>query len=134
MITVMLVFAGGALGTAARWALSSALPSDGGLPVTFAINISGAFLLGALTQALRGMASTPRGARLLAFAGTGLLGGYTTYGMFAVDTDGLLDMAHLADGIVFGGLGIIVGVAAAAAGAAVTSRAQSAVRRSRVST
>ena len=125
MLTVLVVFAGGMLGTSVRWALSAALPFGGGLPVTFAINISGAFLLGILTEALRPNAHTRRARLALAFAGTGALGGYTTYGMFAIDTDGLIDTARLGDGVLYGGLGVLLGVVAAGTGMAAIRAARS---------
>lgn len=132
MLTVLLVFVGGALGTSVRWALGAALPFGGGLPVTFAINISGALLLGILTEALRPIAHAHRGQLTLAFAGTGALGGYTTYGMFAIDTDGLIDTARLGDGVLYGGLGILVGVAAAGAGMAAVHAIRSSRSRKQV--
>ncbi len=85
---VGLVALGGAAGTAARVAITLTLPSAGTFPfATFAINILGAFLLGMLLEVLvrRGPdTGRLRGIRLL--AGTGFLGGFTTYSALATDT------------------------------------------------
>lgn len=88
-----LVLLGGMAGTAAREALSLALPGIGGLPTTILlINIVGAFLLGLLLESL--LRSGPDdGARrtLRLLLGTGFCGGFTTYSAFAVDAIGLFD-------------------------------------------
>jgi fluoride exporter len=85
---VALVALGGAAGTAARVAITLAVPSAGAVAVaTFAINVGGAFLLGMLLDLLsrRGPdAGRLRSIRLL--VGTGFLGGFTTYSALATDT------------------------------------------------
>lgn len=86
--SLLLVFAGGALGTAARDALSRALPHLQGVPVgVLAVNVAGAFLLGLLLERLRRSGPDDGGRRdLRLFAGTGMLGGFTTYSALATDT------------------------------------------------
>lgn len=117
-----LVFAGGALGTGIRFALTSLVPLSGGLPITLAINATGAFALGWLTEWLQHR--TPARRRTLtALLGAGLLGGYTTYGMFAVDTDGLLNVSDVGAGMAYAAASVVLGVAAAAAGSAIARRA-----------
>ena len=122
--SVLLVFVGGAIGTTVRYLLSAAVPTVGGVPlITLVINVTGAFVLGWLleTLALRGPdAGRRRDLRL--FAGTGILGGYTTYSSFAVDTDGLFvanapvsGVGYAAATIVIGALASVAGIAAAAA-------------------
>lgn len=122
--SVLLVFAGGTIGTAVRYLLSTAVPSAGGIPLTIlAINVTGAFVLGWLLEALalRGPdAGRRRDLRL--FAGTGILGGYTTYSSFAVDTDGLFaahdplgGIGYAVATIAIGALASVAGIAAAAA-------------------
>jgi fluoride exporter len=85
---VALVALGGAAGTAARVAITLAVPSAGAVAVaTIAINVGGAFLLGMLLELLsrRGPdAGRLRSIRLL--VGTGFLGGFTTYSALATDT------------------------------------------------
>lgn len=68
---------GGALGTAARLGLGMLVPNA---PTGVLIaNLVGALLLGILTARLPA-------SDLRIFAGTGLLGGFTTYSAFAVDS------------------------------------------------
>lgn len=121
--SVLLVFGGGAIGTAVRALLSSAVQALDGIPViTFGINVAGAFALGWLLEALalRGPdEGWRRDARL--FAGTGILGGFTTYSAFAVDTDGLLVAQNVAGGILYAVATIVVGAAASVAGIALAA-------------
>jgi CrcB protein len=121
----MLVVAGGMVGTAIRAALESAMPAaPGHWPwATFLINITGAFVLGSLLEALVRTGRDEgwrRGVRLT--AGTGLLGGYTTYSTFSVEVvqvsrDGALligpmyALASVALGLAAAGLGYRVAVA-----------------------
>ena len=80
-----LVGLGGAIGSIARWGIAEAMPpGTGEVPwATIAVNLSGAFLLGAL------MAASLQTETLL-FLGTGLLGGFTTMSTFGVETVSLL--------------------------------------------
>ncbi len=87
---IALVMLGGTFGTAIRYAIENAFAASGEhlLPwATFGINISGALLLGLLSEllALR-MADAERRRVLQLTFGTGLLGGYTTYSSFALET------------------------------------------------
>lgn len=84
-----LIVLGGALGTTARHSVQSAFPADaGGFPwATLAVNVSGAFLLAALLE-LVVLVPDDRGRRraLRLGLGTGLLGGYTTYSTFVLES------------------------------------------------
>lgn len=88
---LVLVLAGGALGTAARAAVALAVPQPAGVPVpTLGVNVAGAFLLGVLLETLvrrgpdRGVL---RAIRLT--LGTGFLGGFTTASSLSVETGSL---------------------------------------------
>ncbi|HEV7471339.1 MAG: CrcB-like protein [Pseudonocardia sp.] len=100
------VAVGGALGALARWAVGLALPgSPGAFPVgTFAINVVGAFVIGALLVVLTEL-STPH-PLLRPFVATGILGGFTTFSTYAVDAQRLLRDGHVgtAFGYLFGTL------------------------------
>ncbi|MEJ6554981.1 CrcB family protein [Microbacterium esteraromaticum] len=72
-----LAAAGGAIGTAGRLALGT-LIADGPAAVLVA-NLAGSLLLGILTARLPS-------SDLRILLGTGLLGGFTTYSAFAIDT------------------------------------------------
>lgn len=82
----------GAIGTAAREALSLAIPKLDGLPVAIlGINLVGAFCLGVLLEALLRRGPDAGGGRAIRLAlGTGLLGGFTTYSTLAADAAELL--------------------------------------------
>jgi len=81
---------GGALGSAARYGLTVLWPHvPEGVPwATLFTNLSGCLLIG-LLMGLISTATAPH--RLAApFLGTGLLGGYTTFSTYAVESHGLL--------------------------------------------
>lgn len=81
------VAAGGVLGALARYGLGVVFPRTvTGFPwATFGINVSGCLLIGVLIV----LVGTQR--RLLRpFLGTGVLGGYTTFSTYVVDTENLM--------------------------------------------
>lgn len=76
------VVAGGALGVLARAALLTPVTDPSAVPwATFAINATGSLLLGVVVGWL-----DERRPTLRAFLGTGVMGGFTTYSAFAVET------------------------------------------------
>lgn len=82
--------AGGGLGAAARYAVGVALPHDGGqFPwSTVLINATGCLCIGALMVILLELTAPHRLVR--PFLGVGVLGGYTTFSTFTVDTQQLV--------------------------------------------
>lgn len=79
------VATGGALGTVARWSLSTALGATGdGWPwATFTVNLIGSFVLGVLVVLQPGRwADWPLARPFLA---VGVLGGFTTFSTYAVE-------------------------------------------------
>ncbi|WP_217178617.1 CrcB family protein [Streptomyces sp. AC495_CC817] len=103
---VLLVAAGGTVGTAARLALGMLLPQAGPVAVLIA-NVVGALLIGILTARL------PRATDLRLLLGTGALGGFTTYSAFMTGTLGLwADAPLLAVGYALGSLALGLGAAA----------------------
>lgn len=91
-VLLLLVALGGAMGTAARYLVSSTLDPVQGWPLaTLGENVLGAFLLGLLLEALvRHGDETPGTRRLRLTVGTGLLGGFTTFSSLALETERLL--------------------------------------------
>lgn len=107
---------GGALGTLARYEIESAWPAGSGIPwATLTINCTGAFLLGVLVSVViaRVAGSGHRLAPLVRPAlGTGVLGGYTTFSTFMVEShDRSLSVAAT-----YIGVSLVAGVALAAIG------------------
>ncbi|MGN8050846.1 fluoride efflux transporter FluC [Curtobacterium sp. 22159] len=116
--SLALVALGGAIGTAARAALSEALPARDGISWTvLVINVVGAFLLGLLLEALahRGP-DIGRRRRLRLFVGTGVLGGFTTYSTLADDTARLLADGRWGAGSASALLTVLLGLVAVVAG------------------
>lgn len=90
------IAAGGALGSLARWGLATALPyssQESTLPwATLLTNVSGCLLLGLLMAFVLGPWSTVPfwGRYLRPFLGVGVLGGYTTFSTYELETYALL--------------------------------------------
>lgn len=83
-----MVALGGIVGSLARYGLAAAIPhAEGGFPwATFLTNVTGCLAIGVLFARL-----TPKSHPLLRpFLGTGVLGGFTTFSTYAVDTERLL--------------------------------------------
>jgi CrcB protein len=110
-LLLLVVAAGGVLGSLARYGVAVALPHGSGeLPVaTLLVNAVGCLLLGVL------VAGWPNATWMRPFIGTGVLGGFTTFSAFALETDRLLDRAP-AVAALYVGLSLLLGLGAAAAG------------------
>src|SRR5436190_1503170 len=80
----LLVGAGGALGSMARYGAYRMWPA-GGWPVpTFVVNLLGSFAIGLLYMYVAARGGSADNARL--FWMTGVLGGFTTYSAFALES------------------------------------------------
>lgn len=80
---------GGALGTLARYGIDELL-SDGGMPWgTLTVNASGCLLIGGLMVIVAELTAPHR--LLRPFLAIGVLGGFTTFSAYAVETQALLD-------------------------------------------
>jgi fluoride exporter len=81
---------GGVLGSLARWGLAEALPHrpDEFPWATFGANVSGCFLIGLLMVFV--IEVWPPSRYLRPFLGVGILGGYTTFSTYMLDTRALL--------------------------------------------
>jgi CrcB protein len=116
----LLVFVGGGLGAALRVAMATWVDQRLGPPVpwgTLAVNASGCFAVGLLaTLADEGGLLTPA-ARLFAVAG--VLGGYTTFSTFGLETwrllaegEALAALGNAAASLAGGLLAVVAGVLA----------------------
>jgi CrcB protein len=111
------VAVGGALGALARWGVAEALPHDSGrFPWdTLLTNLAGCFLIGVLMVLV---VEVLPGRRLVRpFLGTGILGGFTTFSTYALDTRTLLAdgraavaAAYLAGTLVLGLIAVLAGL------------------------
>lgn len=112
----LLVILGAAVGAPCRWALDRAVQGwhDSSFPWgTFAVNVLGSLLLGALLAAAAA-GSAP--VALVALVGTGFAGAFTTFSTFAVDTLRLLEDGASAIAALNVVASVAVGLAAAVAG------------------
>jgi fluoride exporter len=87
---LLVIVAGGVLGSLCRWGIGRALPrSPTGFPwATFIVNVSGCFLIGILMVFVLDVWPPSRLVR--PFLGVGFLGGYTTFSTYMLDTRALL--------------------------------------------
>ena len=121
---VGLVFAGGMVGTTGRYLLSRAVPSVGGWPTaTFTANILGSFLLGALLEALlRRGSESASGRRLRLAAGTGILGGFTTFSSLALEIEQLLAHGSVVVALTYAVASVVLGLGACLLGVVIAAR------------
>jgi fluoride exporter len=113
---LLTIAAGGAIGSVARWAVGHALPHrPGELAVaTVAVNVVGALALGVLMVFILEVWPPTRLVR--PFLGVGVLGGFTTFSTYALDTTDLLRLGRPATAAVYLFGTLLVGLLASWAG------------------
>jgi CrcB protein len=120
-MTWILVIAGAVVGAPLRYLADRLVQSkhESAFPWgTFAVNISGSFVLGFLTQAGVRLGWSPR---ILVFVGTGFCGALTTYSTFSFETVRLLEDRLRFYAVVNVVASIVAGLGAAFCGAAAVS-------------
>ncbi len=109
---LLVIAAGGAVGSLARWGTSSLVPHDAGHFAwsTWIVNVVGALLIGVLMVLVIEFGAGRR--YLRPFVGVGILGGFTTFSTYMLDTRDLIahDRPLLALGYV--GSTLLVGLIA----------------------
>lgn len=120
---LMVIGAGGALGSLARWGVGELVPWSGrDFPwATFIENVSGGFLLGVLMVFLLDVWAPHR--YLRPFLGVGVLGGYTTFSTYMLESRDLLAdgraataFAYLAGSLLAGLFAVWLGIVLARLG------------------
>jgi CrcB protein len=126
---LLVISAGGALGSLARWGVGELVPWSGDeFPwATFIENISGGFALGVLMVFLLDV--WPPHRYLRPFLGVGLLGGYTTFSTYMLESRDLLvgdeaatAFVYLAGSLVAGLIAVWLGITVARASAGLAQR------------
>ena len=109
MITILSVALGGAIGAVLRYAVGLAVVFPIG---TLAVNVAGSFAIGLVWVifAARGLQGW------LPFVMTGILGGFTTFSAFSLDTLRLVETGRLAAAGGYVMASVLVSLAACAAG------------------
>ena len=118
MKAILIVGAGGFVGSAARYLsqlfVSKYFPSSFPWP-TFAVNITGCFVIGVIyALSVKGNLVSPEVRLLLA---TGFCGGFTTFSSFAFDNVNLLQEGDFLYTFIYIALSVLLGILAAYAGA-----------------
>ena len=122
-VTVALVFVGGAGGSVIRWLVGLGV-GERYKGITFPlgtllINVSGAFLMGFCSQIIPKCVhwKDRYGSNLTALVLTGVLGGYTTFSAYQLDTANLYDKGKRGWAAVYWAGSVAAGLIAAALGA-----------------
>ena len=117
MTSYLLVALGGGLGAVARFGLGESL-NRASFPLgTLAANVIGGLLMGVLAGWLMGRAGG-EGARLL--IGVGLLGGFTTFSSFSLETIAMMERGQWSGALAYVAASVILSLFACAAGLALT--------------
>lgn len=127
VVELAVVAIGGATGALARAGLEAAAPVRGWPWTTMGINVAGAGLLGVLLAVVAFRSVRAQGARLL--LGTGLLGGFTTFSTFAVETIQLVRHHEGLEAAAYVGASVALSILAALAGLASGRAIRAAVER-----
>ena len=111
--TVIQVALGGAIGAAARYGVGVALVRPGAFPIgVLAVNIIGSFLMGLIVVYL--------GQKMLShlnpFLMTGILGGFTTFSAFSLETYTLFERGEVGQAAIYVIASVVLSIAALIAG------------------
>jgi CrcB protein len=108
---VLVVAAGGVLGTLARYGVNQVVPRGDGVPwPTLLENLLGAFLLGLLLESLVRAGAEDRRRRVVRLGvGTGVLGGFTTWSSLAFEVQQLGAGGDVGLGVAYGVGSVVVG-------------------------
>lgn len=111
--TLLLAGLGGAVGSSLRVAVGLALPFPWG---TFAVNVGGSFAIGLLAVPLLTGEGGPHPLAPLLIAG--VLGGFTTFSAFSLDTLRLVEAGRLGSALLYVAASVVLSLGAGALGLA----------------
>jgi CrcB protein len=117
MPPVVLAMVGGAIGAGCRYLASTAALRAFGIQFpwgTMGINIAGGFLMGVLVASLSRLGDGGEPWRL--FLGVGVLGGFTTFSAFSLETWAMIERGQTLPAIAYIGASVLGSVAALALG------------------
>lgn len=122
MTRLLIVAAGGALGAVARYGVGRLLPATGWPWPTLTVNLVGGLLMGLLAGwlAFRGGA---QGETIRLFAAVGLLGGFTTFSAFSLETALMIEKRQFALASGYVAASVVLSVAALFLGLTIARRA-----------
>lgn len=122
MTRLLIVAAGGALGAVARYGVGRLLPAAGWPWATLTVNLVGGLLMGLLAGwlAFRGGA---QGETIRLFAAVGLLGGFTTFSAFSLETALMIEKRQFALASGYVAASVVLSVAALFLGLTIARRA-----------
>ncbi|WP_374516367.1 fluoride efflux transporter CrcB [Brevundimonas sp.] len=122
MTRLLIVAAGGALGAVARYGVGRLLPASGWPWPTLTVNLVGGLLMGLLAGwlAFRGGA---HGETIRLFAAVGLLGGFTTFSAFSLETALMIEKRQFALASGYVGASVVLSIAALFLGLMIARRA-----------
>lgn len=108
---LLVIAAGGALGSLARWGTSLAVPHDAGRFAwsTWIVNVLGALLIGMLMVLVIELGTGSR--YLRPFVGVGILGGFTTFSSFSLEFWLLFERGAMAQAAAYVLSSVVVGIA-----------------------
>lgn len=121
MKTILAIAAGGAIGAVLRHALNSGVMRllGGDFPWgILLVNTLGSFVMGVLIAAFAQIGNPPQAMR--AFLTVGVLGAFTTFSTFSLDTALLIERGAPGAAMLYVGASVLLGVGALFAGMALT--------------
>jgi CrcB protein len=118
----LIVAAGGSLGAVARYGLGRLLPASAWPWATLGVNAVGGLLMGLLAGWLAFNAGA-RAESLRLFASVGVLGGFTTFSAFSLETVAMIERRQLAMAGGYVAASVVLSIAALFIGLMVARRA-----------
>jgi fluoride exporter len=124
MLQALLVFIGGGLGALGRWGFGlgatrlwgSAWPWG-----TFGVNVIGGFAMGlVLGHLMKSGAMAPQNDNWRLFLATGVLGGFTTFSAFSIETARMIEAGHWTNAGIYSLASVMLSVVAVFAGMALS--------------